>query len=173
MYFHRILCNKIISSILVKRLIRSSVDANASQTLDDHKKLKVHQFNQSARLEITKKVTKTTVNRSTFFYFCELPILTTILFIHSIGWQVFRIGYRPPITLLCFSKNSGWCKKGPLFTWLQSTSNQIIIYFYILEWVLISHQKPAHFMLLFSPLWVLPVPWSSGRIFGIFLVWRE
>ena len=54
MYFHRILCNKIISSILVKRLIRSSVDANASQTLDDHKKLKVHQFNQSARLEFTK-----------------------------------------------------------------------------------------------------------------------
>ena len=40
MYFHRILCNKIISSILVKRLIRSSVDANASQTLDDHKKTK-------------------------------------------------------------------------------------------------------------------------------------
>ena len=101
MYFHRILCNKIISSILVKRLIRSSVDANASQTLDDHKKkLKVHQFNQSARLEFSKKVTKTTVNRSTFFYFCELPILTTILFIHSIGWQVFRIGYRPPITFM-------------------------------------------------------------------------
>ena len=93
-------------------------------------KEKVHQFNQSARLEFSKKVTKTTVNRSTFFYFCELPILTTILFIHSIGWQVFRIGYRPPITLLCFSKNSGWCKKGPLFTWLQSTSNQIIIFLY-------------------------------------------
>jgi len=62
--------------------------------------LKVHQFNQSARLEFPEKVTKTTVNRSTFFYFCELPILTTILFIHSIGWQVFRIGYRPPITFM-------------------------------------------------------------------------
>ena len=130
---------------------------------------KVHQFNQSARLEFSKKkVTKNHRQSIHLFYFCELPILTTILFIHSIGWQVFRIGYRPPITLLCFSKNSGWCKKGPLFTWLQSTSNQIVIYFYILEWVLISHQKPVRFMLLFSPLWVLPVPWSSGRIFGIF-----
>ena len=82
MYFHRILCNKIISSILVKRLIRSSVDANASQTLDDHKKLKVHQFNQSARLEITKKVTKTTVNRSTFFLFLRVTYSNYYL-IHS------------------------------------------------------------------------------------------
>ena len=89
-----------------------------------HKKLKVHQFNQSARLEFSEKSHENHRQSIHLFYFCELPILTTILFIHSIGWQVFRIGYRPPITLLCFSKNSGWCKKGPLFTWLQSTSNQ-------------------------------------------------
>ena len=93
-------------------MIRSSADVNASQTLDDvTKKLKVHQFNQSARLEFSKKSHENHRQSIHLFLFLRVTYSNYYL-IHSF-YRMASLGYRPPITLLCLAKIPVGAKKDP------------------------------------------------------------